>query len=54
MDFNTWSFIQRALIFVFEPVMGYWLVGLTAAGILTAVYILFLSLVRWLTSKEVI
>jgi len=51
MDFNTWSFIQHALIYTFEPVIGYWLVGVVATGILTALYIFMLALLRWLSGR---
>jgi hypothetical protein len=51
MDSDTWSFIQHVLIFVFEPVIGYWLTSLAAAGILAALYMLILGLLRWLTGR---
>ena len=51
MDLNTWSFIQHVLIYVYEPVIGYWLTGLAVAGILAALYILILGLLRWLTGR---
>lgn len=51
MDFNTWVFIQHALIYVFEPVIGYWLVGVFAAGMAAALYVLMLSFFRWLSGQ---
>lgn len=51
MDFNTWTFIQHALIYVFEPVLGYWLTGIAVTGIAAALYILMLSFFRWLTGQ---
>jgi len=54
MDLATWSFIQQALIYVFEPVIGYWLVGVVFTGVLAALFILVLSTARWLNNKRLI
>lgn len=51
MTADLWEFIQTALIFVYEPVVGYWLSAVVFAGVLIPVYMLVLSLLRWLSGK---
>jgi hypothetical protein len=51
MASDLWTFIQHALIFTFEPIIGYYLAGIAFSGVLIPLYVLILSLLRWLSGK---
>jgi len=53
MTADQFSFLQKALIYTFEPILGWWLVALASYSILIALYIFFLALLRWMTGKSV-
>lgn len=51
MASDLWQFIQSSLLFVFEPIIGYYLTGVSLAAVLIPLYILFLAFLRWLSGK---
>ena len=51
MSADLWAFIQNALVFVYEPVIGYWLSGVVFSAVLIPLFMLMLSLFRWLSGK---
>lgn len=51
MSAGLWEFIQHALIYVYEPVIQFWLVAVMFAAILIPVFMLMLALFRWLSGK---
>lgn len=53
MTGDQFDLLQRALLYTFEPIIGWWLVGLASYSILVALYIFFLALLRWMTGKSV-
>jgi hypothetical protein len=53
MTGDQFDLLQRALLYTFEPIIGWWLVGLASYSILVALYIFMLALLRWMTGKSV-
>jgi len=51
MASDLWQFIQSALLFVYEPIIGYYLAAIVFSGVLIPLYILVLALLRWLSGK---
>jgi hypothetical protein len=53
MTVEQFAFLQKALLYTFEPILGYWLVSVVFFSIVIAFYIFFLALLRWMTGKAV-
>jgi hypothetical protein len=53
MTADQFVFLQRALLYTFEPILGWWLAALFFFSVTVAFYIFFLALLRWMTGKAV-
>ena len=51
MDSTTWSFIQSALLYVYQPIILFWLAGVVFLSVLVPLYNLMLGFFRWLSGK---
>ena len=52
MSGSEWTNLQYALLDVFGPVIHWWIVLLEAVGAFSAVMIVWLALLRWLTRLQ--
>ena len=52
MTTDQFALLQNSLIYVFGPLISWWLVGLVMLSVTVSVYVMFLGLLRWMSRQK--